>query len=286
MQAIVKANQGRPVRDVDPAGCERISAQLESLVIVLERRGVVVFRPRPVNANELAYHAHIRPGNNQMFTRDPILVIGNYVIETSMRDPVRRRERFGIRSILEQHLPSRGAIYVSMPEPYPVTAISGFGPGPFLEGGDVVLCGHDIFVGLSGRGSNEAGIRWLQGLLGPRYTIHTVRLHPRILHLDCALSLVRLGLAVVCREAFIDGIPAKLREWDFIEVGLEAATLLAVNGLIVDEKTYITSPEHEAVANGIARHGIDVTLLPYDGPSLFGGAFRCSHHPLLRESTL
>jgi N-dimethylarginine dimethylaminohydrolase len=251
-QTLIKAHQGKRVQDVDPALYERIVEQVASLVATLERRGIVVHRPRPVNADELRYLAHIRPGISQVFTRDPVLVIGNYVIETGMRDPVRRRERFGIRPVLDQHLSGREAIYVSMPEPYPVVATAGFGPGPFLEGGDVLLNGLEIFVGVSGHGSNEAGIRWLQALLGPRYTVHAVRLHPQILHLDCALSLVRPGLAVLCPEAFLDGIPLAMRPWDLIEVGLEAASRLATNGLVVDEHTYITSPEHTMVAEELA----------------------------------
>jgi N-dimethylarginine dimethylaminohydrolase len=58
---------------------------------------------------------------------------------------------------------------------------------------------------------------------------------------------------------------------------------LATNGLVVDEHTYITSPEHTMVAEELARRGIEVELVPYDAVSLMGGAFRCSHHPLVRE---
>ena len=34
------------------------------------------------------------------------------------------------------------------------------------------------------------------------YEVVPVRLHPHILHLDCALSLLREGLMIVCEEAF------------------------------------------------------------------------------------
>ena len=61
---------------------------------------------------------------------------------------------------------------------------------------------------------------------------------------------------------------------------------MATNGLIVDEKTYITSPEHTTVAEALAKRGMDVVLVPYDAVSMMGGAFRCSHHPLVRESNL
>jgi N-dimethylarginine dimethylaminohydrolase len=38
--------------------------------------------------------------------------------------------------------------------------------GPFLEGGDTLLNGHEIYVGMSGCASDMAGIDWLQALLG------------------------------------------------------------------------------------------------------------------------
>lgn len=67
-----------------------------------------------------------------------------------------------------------------------------------------------------------------------------VPLRKEVLHLDCALSLVREGLMIVCEEALPDGIPEPLKSWHRISVPCEDLTHLAVNGLPVNEQVYIT----------------------------------------------
>jgi len=106
------------------------------------------------------------------------------------------------------------------------------------------------------------------------------------LHLDVVLSLPRPGLAIICREAFVDGIPDFLNGWDLIDVSVEDTTRLACNGLVLDEKTYLCAEEHEHIAEALVKHGQTVHTLLYDTVSLWGGSFRCSHHPLIRESKL
>ena len=95
--------------------------------------------------------------------------------------------------------------------------------GPFLEGGDVLVYNKQVFVGNSGYGSNAAGIEWLRNYLAPYgYEVTEVRLQGNILHLDCAMSLVREGLMIVCEESFADGIPEPFQAWDRIRVSEEA----------------------------------------------------------------
>ena len=105
-----------------------------------------------------------------------MLVIGNNVIETSMREFERRKERFGIRRAIHERLIDSNANWVSVPQAAPVRGVEGYGPGPFLEGGDVLLVGRDIYAGYSGHGSNLAGIQWRQRFLGPEYRVHPIRL--------------------------------------------------------------------------------------------------------------
>jgi N-dimethylarginine dimethylaminohydrolase len=212
-------------------------------------------------------------------------VIGNNVIETSLREFERRKERFGIRRAIQDRLTDSNANWVSMPQAEPVRS-AGYGPGPFLEGGDVLLVGRNIYAGYSGHGSNLAGIQWLQRFLGSEYRVHPIRLKRGFLHLDVVLSLPRPGLAIICREAFMDGLPDFLEDWDLIDVSVEDTARLACNGLVLDENTYVCAAEHEYVAEALIQHGQNVHTMLYDSVSLWGGSFRCSHHPLIRESEL
>ena len=48
------------------------------------------------------------------------------------------------------------------------------------------------------------------------------------LHLDVVLSLPRPGLAIICREAFIEGVSKFLDGWDLIDVSVQDTALWPV----------------------------------------------------------
>jgi N-dimethylarginine dimethylaminohydrolase len=158
--------------------------------------------------------------------------------------------------------------------------------GPFLEGGDVLLNGFEIYVGMSGCASDMAGTDWLQALLGERYRVIPVALRSNVLHLDCALGLIKPGLLVWCPEKLIDGLPMSLRDWDAIVVSKDEANLLATNGLILEEGRMIVDADNSRVIEELRKRKVEVIPLPFDGPIGCGGGLRCCHHPLLRESAL
>ena len=217
----------------------------------------------------------------QLYPRDPVIVVGNHVIDASLRLKCRQRERYGLRSLIQKMATERGARWSSVPLGSP-----GCVDGPFLEGGDVLLNGFEVYVGMSGCASDMAGIDWLQALLGELYRVIPVALRSNVLHLDCALGLIRPGLLVWCPEKLIDGLPMSLRGWDAIVVSKDEANLLATNGLILEESRMIVDADNERVIEELRKHGVDVVPLPFDGPIGCGGGLRCAHHPLLRESVL
>lgn len=282
---LAKRNAGKMLRDVDSKSEERTIEQVEGFVDVLKDNGVKVYRSTRLTEEEFQYLGNLRRGNGQLYPRDPIVVIGNNIIETSLRDIVRRKERFGIRRALEARIHQSNANYVSMLEPYPVSGDSaGFSQSPFLEGGDVLLNGHEIFVGISGHGSNEAGVDWLRNFLGPQYRIQPISLSRHSLHLDTAMMMCRPGLAVISPDALLEGIPPSLKHWEFIEVTSEEASRLATNFLVLDENTCIIDKQHSRIGEALRKKGQNVIFVAYDQVSRWGGAFRCSHHPLIRES--
>jgi glycine amidinotransferase len=285
-QSFVRTHQEQRLADADPEGFALMLEQLESFVDILQRRGVTVHRPRPASKSELNYLSEIGRGICQLFPRDPVLVIGDTVIETALREPVRRRERFSIRDALAPNLEKRDYRYVSMPEPEPPKSATDYGPGPFLEGGDVVLNGYEIYVGLSGHASNRAGLNWLRRFLGGQYRVTPIGINPALEHLDCVLSLPKPGLAVICREAIVGDLPDSLRGWDVIEVSIEEAKALAANGLILDKNTYICGDNQPRLAEALTKHGLEVITVAFDAVTRWSGGMRCAHHPLVRESDL
>ena len=287
--ALIEANAGKALVDFYPELNQKFIAQVNELIGILEGRGIIVHQVRQHLPSEEAFLANLNDSVFQTFPRDPVLVVGNSVIETAMFEPNRRKERFAIRRAIAERITESDAVLVSMPqpEPFPADDDGNYGPGPFLEGGDVFLLGRDLYVGLTGNASNQAGIDWLQRYLGPGYRVHGVPMSDQFLHLDCVLATPRPGLAIICREAFIDGLPDFLEGWTLIDVSAEDAEgKLGCNGLVLDDSTMLVGADMPELAETLRAHGTEVITTPIDGIHWQGGGFRCWHHPLVRESSL
>ncbi len=271
---------GRRLIDIEPEWAHRMQRQVDALAEFVARQGVTVYRPTRLSGIERTFLAPHGDGT-QLFPRDAMIVVGNHVIDSSLRIICRQRERYGLRPIIVQAVQQKGARWSSVP----LGSLDGV-DGPFLEGGDTLLNGYEVYVGMSGCASDMAGIDWLQALLGPRYKVVPVALKSNVLHLDCAMALVKPGLVVYCPEKLIDGLPMSLRGWDAIKVSVEEATLLATNGLILEEGRMIVDADNKRVIEELRKRRMDVIPLPFDGPIRVGGGMRCAHHPLLRESVL
>ena len=285
-----EATPGKSLEEADPDLYKKACSQMDAAVEILEERGITVHRPEPCNREEQEYLAGIFPACViQFYPRDPMVVIGNRFIETGLFFPFRRRERFGVRRALADRLADSNAQVVSMPPevPVPEGEDGSWGPGPFVEGGDTFLIGRDIYVGVSGNASNSAGVHWLQQYLGDDYRVHEVKLTKKFLHLDCCLATPREGLAIICREAFVDGVPEFMKNWELIELPYrEAKEMLGCNGLVLDEKTIMIHTDLPHLSKALKEAGQDVIETPFDAVYRFAGAFRCWHHPLVRESQL
>ncbi|MEU8763169.1 arginine deiminase family protein [Streptomyces sp. NPDC048659] len=277
-----RSARGGDMRDTDPARQARWEKEREEFRTVLDRHGVRVHSPRLLTPAEKAYAG--ADGYANFFARDPFFTVGRHVVEASMRFLHRRREVLPVREVIREHVYPADCAYVAVPMPEVAAPDDPtLGPGPFLEGGDVLVLGRRVFVGTSGLASNRLGIRWLAKLLEPHgYTVETVRLHERMLHLDCALGLVREGLLVVCEEALPDGLPESLRDWDRVTVDLEQAGRLATNGLPLSPEVYVTDPVFASVGKRLEDFGVHVEYVDFSVTRSLGGSFRCSTQPLLR----
>ena len=277
-------------------------AQVNAVIRLLESRGIIVRQIPPLSQEEQAYLANLDGNVCQLFPRDPIIVIGNRYFELPLLLPYRRRERFAIRHVTQEPLASANIPICSAPEPFPLpgdpqgislptilpfplpSESKGFGYSAFLEGGDVLVFGKRLLVGLSGNASNIAGVTWLQNQLGPSYSIETVLLSSNFLHLDVALCTPRPGLALVCRNAFLNGLPRFLKGWTLIDVAeTDALESLACNALILDKKSLIVTDKPAYIGDQLEKAGQIVYRMPFDMVTPLGGGFRCWHHPLRRS---
>lgn len=272
---------GKNFKDLFPDEQKKWEEERENLKTVLEKYNVEVIVPRLLTEYEKELGKE--DGYSNFFIRDPFFTIGHFLIEGSLRFPYRRNEVLPARDILVNESSTNKCMYVSLPRP-DISKGPKSEDGPFLEGGDILVLDKTIFAGRSGLASNSNGIKWLELLAGRYgYEVVDVPLHPAILHLDCALGLVKEGLMIVCEEALLKGVPEQLKGWDRINISLEDASKLAANGLPINENVYITDPEFKYIGDELERRGMTVEYIDFKITRSFGGAFRCSTQPLLRN---
>lgn len=269
---------GQRLVDVDPEWAARMERQVEALAELVAREGVTVHRPPRLKGDERTFLAPNGEGA-QLFVRDAMIVVDRNVIDASLRLKCRQRERFGLRSIVQKAVAARGARWSSVPLGSP-----GGVDGPFLEGGDILLNGREVYVGISGCASDLAGADWLQALLGDDYRVIPVALKSHVHHLDGAMALIQPGLLVHCPQRLIDGLPMSLRDWDKIEVSPEEAARLATDALVLEPGRVIVGADNRRVIDELRSRRVDVVPLSFDAPMRLGGGLRSAHHPLLRES--
>lgn len=278
---VLKDAYGKDIVDALPEVQKKWENEKENFEKLLKKYEVEVIRPRLLTEDEKKDGKG--EGYSNFFARDPFFVIGQMIIEGSMKFGHRKKEIMPIRHILEHEAEQNECLYLSVPQADRLGEFYDM-KGPFLEGVDVLVLNKEIFVGTSGLASNHEGIVWLRNFMSKfGYTVTEVPLHPKILHLDCALSLVKDGLMIICEEAFLEGIPESLKEWDKISVSLEDAQKLITNGLPLNEEVYVTDMEFQSIiGEQLTKKGIMVEYIDYSVSRSFGGSFRCTTQPLLR----
>ena len=272
---------GIPMEIADKDFYQQLVAQSDNLEKILKENGVIVHRfdPSVLSKEELEYMQNLEKGFNFLYPRDPVLVIGNNVIETSLKIPMRAREKFIVRKIFQPLLEKDKNIkYLSTPSVSPNFENDGL----YLEGGDVIVNGYEIYVGFSGNATSISGINWLQRYLGSKYKVYKIDIKD-FQHLDCVMSLIKPGLGIIVKDAIIGDLPDSIKKWDFIEIPVEDAKKLAANIFILDKNKVIIDETFTYLKTELEKRGVTVITVPFNAVTQMGGGFRCSHHPIRRS---
>jgi N-dimethylarginine dimethylaminohydrolase len=283
-QALI-ANDGKPlsIGDAFPERFERTAEQLAELAAVYEKRGIEVLRARPYTEAEKDYLGSLQGGHSLLYPADPVYVLGNHYLEVNIRRAYRRKEVFPLRELVMPFIEADPAVrHVAMPTAQPFTP-SGEGPGPYLEGGDIMVCGRDLIVGESDIASNRAGTNWLKRYIEPYgYTVHPMPMQGELLHALGAMCILREGLLMAYLPALVEGLPEPLRDWEVIEITEQEAKTFATVGVSLDDSTYVMPAGNNRVIEELDKRGIEPIAIPFDDVSFWGGSVRCSTLPLAR----
>ncbi len=286
VRATLTAAGGKPtsIKNEMPERFEKTAEQLDSLAALYERNGVKVVRPRPFTEKETGYLDDLQPGASLLYPADPTITVGKHFIELNIRRAYRRKEVFALRDVVRPLLAADPeARHVAMPAVRPFDPSSG-GPGPYLEGGDIVRFENHLYVGESDIASNRAGTEWLARYIKPfGYEVHAVPMKGTVLHLLGIACLLREGLLMLYRPELVEGaLPGPLGEWEVIELTEQEARAFATVGVSLDDKRYVMPAGLNRVADVLDRHGVEPFQLPYDQVGFWGGSVSCSTHALCR----
>jgi N-dimethylarginine dimethylaminohydrolase len=283
---LLSSSPGRSVdvRERAPHLWEALAADIEHIAETFEQHGVRVLRPRPFLPRELTYLDDLQGGHSLLYPADPTVVLGKHVIETCIRRPFRRKEVWATRDVLMPYIDRDPEIrHVAMPSARPHDA-GDEGPGPFLEGGDIIIVGEDVLCGNTELTSNEQGRAWLRRYLEPfGYRVHPVDVHGTWLHLLGVMCLLREGVVMAHMAALDGGLPEPIADWDLIELTEEETRMLATVGMSLDQERHIIDRRLERVMGEISRRGIEPIPVSIDHLSSWGGAVRCVALPIARD---
>lgn len=203
--------------------------------------------------------------NEQVFTRDIGFVIGKKLFVSHMDRAIRKQEI----PVFTDWLKKKGLAFL-------------YCETPSIEGGDVIIDGEQIWVGISGRTTYKA-VQALQAQL-PDYCITPIHLKDDILHLDCAFNVIDEHTALIYRDAMYQSDFEKLKEkYTLIEVTAEEQFAMGPNVLAIGEGKLISLPENERINTELKSAGFNVIEVPFSEIIKSGGSYRCCTLPLLRK---
>jgi N-dimethylarginine dimethylaminohydrolase len=210
---------------------------------------------------------------DQVFTRDPLFVIGDILFLSNMKESVRKIERYGLQSLLS----SVSSDIIEVPK------------NIVLEGGDVLVHGKDIFVGQSMRTTIDA-VHFLKKTLGNKYRVHSIVLeknrqyNTRLLHLDVAFAILSPRYALVYGEG-IEKESLKIIKKFFEPILIDAAEqwTLGANVFCVDNNVVVMQSQHDRIKKELLDRGFIIEAVNMSETSKRGGALRCTTCPLERE---
>ena len=287
LKQALEATGGEPLNipKAMPERFERAVGQLENIAATYAKHGVKVYRPRPLTEPERQYLDSLQRGWNQLYVADPVYVLGDHFLELNIRRAYRRKEVFPLREVVMPLLGSNpDAQHVAMPHANPYSP-AGEGPGPFLEGGDILFFDKQVIVGQNEvLCSNRAGIDWLTRYIEPHgYSVHPMRVEGDVLHGLGVMALIREGLLLAYLPALPEGLPDPVKDWEVIELTEEEARSFATVGVSLDESTYLIDEVNTRIIEELSGRGVEPIPLPAKDLGFFGGDIRCVTLPVSRD---
>jgi len=238
----------------NPPQLQKMIKQQNAFVEVIENFGV-----------EILWANIIQDSPCQVNTRDVAFAIDDSVYISSMKENIRKNEFIGIQPIMESVRKK-------------VTLCGGS-----VEGGDVVIDGKKVFVGISQR-TNDEGVQNLRDYLPKGCEVVPIYLKPNYLHLDTVFNIVSKNIALCCKNAVTDESCRELSsKYRILDVSLSEQNTLATNVLSITPADIVADVRNSKTNKLLNKEGFNIHELDFSEISKIGGSFRCSTCPLYRS---
>lgn len=204
----------------------------------------------------------------QHATRDLGVVINDIIVLSDPREKLRRIEarvaepilqKYGLR--IERLTPELG----------------------FVEGGDIVVDGRYLWVGLGAR-TDMRGAEFLYHTF-KNHEVIPLRFSPIYTHLDTIFGVLGNGCALVHEPAFEEVSLRRIREVYPTIISLSDTEQLnaGANVLCLGSDRVISIAENPSVNKQMVQLGFEVVTVPYSEVIKSGGSVRCDTFPVKRE---
>lgn len=200
----------------------------------------------------------------QVFTRDIGFTLGNQTFVSEMANSIRRGEE----TVLQKWLHTHQVPFQKLSQNH-------------IEGGDVIIDGKTIYIGLSHRTSQSA-IEQLKNDLTD-YEIIMVPFDPKYLHLDCVFNILSPKEALIFPQALeSETVEMLASRYHLIKVSKEEQFTMGTNVLSIGNKKVFSLPMNHQVNEKIRSHGYEVIEIDFSEIIKSGGSFRCCTLPITR----
>ncbi len=287
--------------------------ELDAFSMMLEREGIKVRRPDPVDWSLPFQTPDFGPetGLYGAMPRDSLIVFGTEIVEAPMAWRSRYFEFRCFRSLLKEYFQA-GARWTMAPRPqlseasfndgtdarpYDVqagrSAVTEF--EPVFDAADFCRVGRDVFCQLS-QVTNRFGVAWLARHLEPTFRVHILEVtDPNAMHIDASFIPLAPGRLLRNPER-IQHLPDMFRDWEILTPPPPAipeehplyftSRWLSLNVLSLDERRVVVEAGETPTIDFLKQNGFEPIPVPFRNFCSMGGAFHCATCDIRRRGTL
>ncbi len=305
------------------ASVEKANELLDNYAKILEKRGVRVDRPTPLQWNQAIATPDWKV--NSMFgcmpARDILLTVGKEILEATMSYRCRFFEYLAYRPLLQSYFNEDQQMrWEAAPKPrltdadykadylsdgvtieqrYKWMAEKNFVTTEeevLFDAADTMRLGKDLFV-QHGFTSNLKSADWLQRHF-PDHRIHAVNFpgDPYPIHIDATFTPLRPGLCINNPKRPIPDDQRKIFDingWEIVDAAQPAhitppslcysSIWLSMNVLVLDHKTVCVESSEVHQMEQLDKLGFEVIPVPFRDAYGFGGGLHCATADVFRE---